>query len=92
MKSILEELYYGRIHPDDKLFLRDSEYRKISDQISEMLELLKQKLSQQEYEQLEVLHELMELSHSKESCQVFIHGFKLGAKITAEILSDVENK
>lgn len=46
MESILKNLYYGNLNPDKTSYLKDPEYRKLNDQVLDILELLKKKYLQ----------------------------------------------
>lgn len=87
MKSILEQLYIGQITPEEDIIPDDPEYRKISAQISNMMVEWRKKLSPQDFEQLEHMLDLKLELHAMQNKACFVHGYKLGAKMTAEALS-----
>lgn len=87
MKSILEQLYIGKISPEEGIIPNDPEYRTISRQVSDMMETWKDKLSPQDFEQLEHMLDLKLEIHAMQNKACFVQGYKLGAKMTAEALS-----
>ena len=88
--SALEKLYYGNINPCQKTFDKDSEYGKSMSVITAMETVIKNRLSDSEKCLLVSL-----MSASADICRItaaenFIIGFKLGARIGLEIVSDDE--
>lgn len=87
MKTILEELYFGNVYPDELIIPKDSEYGPLSKEISGTLETWKKKLSKDDFEQLEALLDLRDKSSSMDATASFLYGFKLGATIIIEVLT-----
>lgn len=87
MKTILENLYDGSIYPDELIISKDPEYRPLSKEISNTLEMWKKKLSKDDFEQLEALLDLRCKSSSMDATASFMYGFKLGAMIMIEVLT-----
>lgn len=87
MKSILEELYDGKIFPEEQIVPKDHNYRPLNEKISELLEEWKKKLSEDDYYQLESFLELCSESSSMEASESFVYGFKLGALIMVEVFT-----
>lgn len=85
VRSILEELWYGRIEPYDDIRMTKEE-RHLIDLIAENRERLEKTLTEQQKEQLEkyvdCFQELSDLTQK----EVFLHGFRLGARIVIEAL------
>lgn len=90
MKSILEELYEGNICPDEWMISKHPEYHPLIKRISGMLEMWRNKLSEENYSQLEKLLDLRSEASSMETSEAFMNGFKLGALIIAEVLNGKE--
>lgn len=86
MKSILDELFSGRIYPDELIISKDPEYHPLNKKISEAMEMWKKKLSEDDFEQLEALLDLRCKSSSMDAAASFVYGFKLGAAIIIEVL------
>lgn len=86
--SILEELYNGNINPVERFVKKESEYQRISRDISKRQDSLYKTLTQEEREIYEDIFEnnyKLEYISEKEG---FIQGFRLGAKIMLEILTE----
>lgn len=90
MKSILEALYYGEIRPEEKIVPTDPEYRRISRKVSEAMEMWKEKLSADDFNQLEAMLDLRGQSESMYATASFTNGFQLGAFMMLEICSAKE--
>ncbi|WP_069997892.1 DUF6809 family protein [Cellulosilyticum sp. I15G10I2] len=91
MKTLLEELYNGNIFPDGLIISNDSAFRPLNKQISEAMEKLKNKLSENDFRDLEALLNLRSESSSMEATASFVYGFKLGATLLIEVLTGKEN-
>lgn len=83
--GIIEEIYYGKICPYEEIAKKIPKFSEFSTKVSEKSEKIKKTLSEEqirlfiEYDEiLEEIHQLFE-KHS------FIEGFKMGAKLHAEI-------
>lgn len=87
MKTILEELYDGNIYPDELIIPKDPGYNLLNQKISDMLEMWKKKLSDDDYKLFEMFMDLRCESSSMEASASFIYGFKLGTLIMIEVLS-----
>ncbi len=90
MRSILEELYEGNICVDELIVSKHPEYRPLNKRISETLAMWRNKLSQEDYNQLEKLMDLRSEASSIEASEAFMNGFKLGAVIIMEVLNGKE--
>jgi hypothetical protein len=86
MKSILEELYYGRIHPFERIVPQDPEYHSLNRKISGIRQTWREKLPAEDYRALEEFLDLYCDSSVLEACASFGYGFKLGALIMLEVL------
>jgi len=86
MKTILEELYDGRILPLERIVPQSPEYRQLDQKISDLSERWREKLSTEDYQSLEALLELHCASGLLEASAAFGYGFKLGALIMLEVL------
>lgn len=87
MKSILEQLYIGTLTPEEDIIPEDPQYRMISGQVSDMMEMWKKKLSPEDFILLEQMLDLKVELHAMQNKACFVQGYKLGAKMTAEALS-----
>ncbi|MHA7579499.1 DUF6809 family protein [Paenibacillus vandeheii] len=84
MNSTLEDLYYGSIKPEENIVPKDPLYRSVNKEISASIENFQQKLSQDEFKQLEELFDKIDHVHSMHSSAVFANGFRLGALMIIE--------
>ncbi|URJ61326.1 DUF6809 family protein [Paenibacillus polymyxa] len=55
MKMILEDMYYGKWRPSEQINSSDPESQKVNQKISDLMELLKSKLSAVEFDSIEVI-------------------------------------
>ncbi|WP_110932599.1 DUF6809 family protein [Paenibacillus bouchesdurhonensis] len=90
MKSFLEELYYGKLYPSEQIVPDDPKYRALSRQISEMMQMWRQRLSEEDFRQLEAMLDLQGESNSIHNMETFVQGFKLGASMMIEVLNGKE--
>ncbi|MGV2966671.1 DUF6809 family protein [Paenibacillus sp. AGC30] len=84
MKSILEEIYYGNLRPEENIVPKDSEYRSINKEITVNIEKFQKKLSEDDFKQLEELLDMTDQVHSMHSKEAFASGFKIGTLIMIE--------
>ncbi|WHX50175.1 hypothetical protein QNH46_05785 [Paenibacillus woosongensis] len=91
MKSMLEALFYGDIRPEEQVVPKNPDYRSISRRLSEAMELWKEKLSSEDFNQLEEMLDLRSQSESIYASNTFINGFQLGALIMMEIYTAKED-
>ncbi|WP_154122675.1 DUF6809 family protein [Paenibacillus monticola] len=87
MKIILEDLYYGRLSPNELVKPSNPEFQKINQKITESLQRLKEHFSEEEFEQVEKLFDLQSDSNSLQSTLSFIHGYRMGALMMIEVFS-----
>ncbi len=88
---MLEALFHGDIRPEEQVVPRNPDYRSISRRVSEAMELWKEKLSSEDFNQLEAMLDLRSQSESIYATNTFINGFQLGALIMMEIYTAKEN-
>ncbi|MEG0835393.1 MAG: hypothetical protein RR313_08285 [Anaerovoracaceae bacterium] len=86
MQSILEELFYGKIKPNERSFIRKSEYGKAIKTVSDCEEKLLTLLSGKELELFENLMKMHGESSHINGREYFVDGFRLGARIALEIM------
>lgn len=85
MKSILEELYYGNLNPDEHNVPTDPEYRALTRKISQFMEEAKRRLSESEFAVLEQILDLNGESGSMVASAAFVQGFRMGALVMMEV-------
>lgn len=84
MKSIIEDIYYGKCSSEN--IKEGEEYWKIHDKCEKIYEVLKKSLNE---EQIKILDKLVLQSGGLEgetACTHFQEGFKLGMLIAFEVL------
>lgn len=88
MRRMLEELYFGNINPNDKQFIRGTEYDKAMHILSENEEKLTLLLDGKEKKLFLDLVNAQGLADGTTAVESFINGFRLGARIAIEIMND----
>ena len=88
--NILEELWYGRINPSQRMQPDDKSASKLTEQIVEKEDELAPLLSDETKEILDQMREKqLDLSIANEK-KAFISGFCLGAKLMLEVMGWTE--
>ena len=91
MRSILEELFYGNICPNTDCRSNDKEVKELMGYIADHHDNLNKTLSDKQKELLEKFDDCYnELTDINER-EVFIYAFRLGARITLEVLFPIDN-
>lgn len=85
MPTILEELYYGRLRPDETIVPRDPAYDRINEKIFDAVDACRRSLTEAQFRQLEEVLDLMGESESIHQLAVFMYGFKMGAGLMMEV-------
>ncbi|MCU6713175.1 hypothetical protein M6D81_31205 [Paenibacillus sp. J5C_2022] len=90
MKSILEALYRGQLHPEEIIVPIHPEYRLLSRQLGAMTEKWRKELSAEMFRELEKYSDLCVSVNSLHVEAAFVHGFRLGANMIIEVMSKHE--
>ena len=91
MRSILEELFYGNICPNTDCRSNDKEVKELMGYIADHHDNLNKTLSDKQKELLEKFDDCYnELTDINER-ELFIYAFRLGARITLEVLFPIED-
>ncbi|MEK5477669.1 DUF6809 family protein [Paenibacillus sp. FSL R5-0407] len=85
MKSILEELYRGNLNPQERMVLTVPEYRLLNRKISDLMEELKQRFSEDDFKVLEKILDLNGESNSMLTSEAFVQGFRMGVLVMIEV-------
>ena len=88
MESIIKKLYYGDLGRDQLLCAKDPEYRNLNNKVMKVMELLEEKVPEEDYKTIVKLMELHTGSAALETADAFVSGFKYGALIMMELLKD----
>ncbi len=86
--NILEELWYGNIHPGERPIRKGSEYARIFCKVAEEKEKLKPNLPTRCQENLESLMDLQLEATATAEKDAFLLGFHLATKILVEGLAE----
>nr|WP_254075359.1 DUF6809 family protein [Paenibacillus tritici] len=78
------------MHPDENVISNDPQYPILRKRVSEIIEMWKDRLSAEEFEELEALLDLYGQTHGMELASIFNYGFRLGAGIMVEVLTGEE--
>lgn len=92
MPTLLESLYYGHLLPAEQMIPKSPEYRQLNRALSAAMENLQEKLSGQEFDELESMMDIQQKMQGMEMAAAFIHGFKLGAGLMGEVYADSNNR
>lgn len=87
MKSILADLYGGKLHPDEKIVPNEPEYNQLNREISDKLELCKERMSESDFMLLDDILNLYGQSHATHARASFIYGFRMGALLITEVFT-----
>lgn len=90
MKTILKALYYGQLHPDEVIVPSQPEYRSLSRQVAAQSEQWRERLGEKAFRELEEYFILCDNVNSMDVEAAFLHGFRLGANLLIEIISNRE--
>ena len=88
MRKMLEELFYGNINPNEKQFIRNTDFDRAMRTLSENEDKLTELLEGKEKTLFLDLVNAQSLLNGTTSVESFINGFRLGARIALEIMSD----
>lgn len=87
MIIILEDFYYGRLRPSELIKPNDPELQRVNQRIIDSLQMLKERLSEKDFDQVDELLDLQSDSSSLHSALSFIQGYKIGALMMIDIFS-----
>lgn len=85
MKSVLSELFRGKIYPDEQIVPNDPEYRNVNNKISDEMDCFEERLSREDFDKLEELYGLYSESSFIMEEHSFAYGFKLGTLLMTEV-------
>ena len=88
--NIIEEIFYGNIRPLENFSDTIPEFSKYSSMISEKSEGIKKNLSKELMSLFLEYEEILECFYRICDKHCFVEGFKLGARIGAEIFKEKE--
>lgn len=88
MRKMLEELFYGNINPNEKQFIRGTDFDRAMRTLSENEDKLTELLDGKEKKLFLDLVNAQSSVNGITAVEGFINGFRLGARIALEMLSD----
>ena len=88
MRRILEELYFGNINPNERHFLRGTDYDKALSTFSRSEDKLTELLDGKEKSLFLDLVNAQSVLDGTAALEHFIQGFRLGARIAIEVMYD----
>ena len=86
-ESILDDIYYDRISPWERLCVRTREFKEISDQIIALEEHFRNLLPPEEFEKFEELRGLQGQADDIESANLFGYAFRTGVLMMIEVFN-----
>lgn len=92
MKDTLETLFYGGIYPAEQFLPRQEEYSALRKKLQERYQKLCGKLDADLRREFDVLIEEQLDAYAMENMEMFIGGYRLGAKLTIEVFMDDDEK
>ena len=91
MRSILEELFYGNICPNTDCRSNDKEVKELMGYIADHHDNLNKTLSDKQKELLEKFDDCYNELTDLNERELFIYAFRLGARITLEVLFPIDD-
>jgi hypothetical protein len=91
MRTILEDLYYGNIIPNEQQMTPGSELKRAVDRVAKYEKQLMEQLEETERETLTKLIRLQHEINSITATENFILVFRLGVRIMAECMDDSDD-
>ena len=89
---ILEELYIGSVRPGERMFKRNSQYAKALNETVKAGDALTEVLTPEQKVLFEDYMTVQREVNVLTDCETFMYGFKVGAKIMLDVLTEGEMK
>ena len=86
--EIIEEIYYGKVCPFEEICKTIPDFSEFAAKVSEKSEKIKKTLSEEQLRLFVEYDEILEELHLRCEKQCFVEGFKIGAKLQAEIFQE----
>ena len=87
--KILEEFWYGNIHPTERNIVSNSRVDKLLELVVKNEQQLIDLLSEQEQATFQELRNVQDELSGVNECESFTRGFRLGARFMLEIMEDM---
>ncbi|WP_340025684.1 DUF6809 family protein [Paenibacillus sp. FSL K6-1096] len=88
MTTILEALYHGQLQPSETIVPSHPEYHSAYQQVTALTEQWRKRLGEQTFRELEEYLDLCDSVNSMHVEAAFHQGFKLGANLLIETMSN----
>lgn len=85
---ILEDLYVGDIHPNERTFRRNSQYAKAMEELVKVGDNLTNSLTKEQKALFEDYMTAQQEVNVLTDCETFIYAFRLAGKIMLDILTE----
>ncbi len=90
--QVLEDLYMGNIHPNERRFKKGSQYSRALNEVVKAGDALNGTLTEKQKEQFEAYMTAQREVNMLTDCETFIYAFRLGAKIMMDVLAEEKMK
>ena len=88
MRTLLEELWYGNVYPQEQSTEHNSEIKELISLMGKNRELLSSALTAEKNLTLEKYDDCVNEMNSIIEKEVFAYGFRLGGRLMLEVLTD----
>ena len=88
MRTLLEELWYGNVYPQEQSTEHNSEIKELISLMGKNRELLSSALTAEQNLALEKYDDCVNEMNSIIEKEVFSYGFRLGGRLMLEVLAD----
>ena len=88
MKRILEKLYYGELYSNEGVLPKGEEFTRVNSKFSRLEDEFTSRLHKAEFKLYDELSTTLNERDSYYYLETFIEGFKIGARMMMEVLSD----
>ena len=88
MRTLLEELWYGNVYPQEQSTEHNSEIKELINLMGKNRELLSSALTAEQNLTLEKYDDCVNEMNSIIEKEVFAYGFRLGGRLMLEVLTD----
>ncbi|MEC0124166.1 DUF6809 family protein [Paenibacillus pabuli] len=86
ISNLIEDLFHGNLRLDESIHPEQAEYQEINRQISDLMQDYKTQLTENEYDALEQLIDLIGQFTSMYVEAAFEQGFRTGGRLIIEVL------
>ena len=86
---ILEDMFNGRYYPSEKVVPETERYIQANREVSKILARLSERLSKEDMELVERMHELISIADNETGVCYFKYGFASGAIMMLDIYAEI---